>query len=272
MAIRYDKKINSEINRVIKNFNQKISRLEKENKQLILPNKITKQELKENVHTRKELKRKLQELKRYSERGIENTLILDSGVAISKYDYQNLIIEARRIKQSIKREINIKQVKPIRVGGVLQDSTFAQSGDKNYLNLVARYNALNKHLNNLDAEELKRYRMLINKSKRNSRYYDNIFMGNYLNVLTETAEFYGYDKNKINEIKEKLLTLDSKDFTKLFNEDKLVEAIMDYSMTDKARMKKRGINVIAVKEDVNNLFDALYEKIDIILNEYEKAK
>lgn len=272
MAIRYDKKINSEINRVIKNFNQKISRLEKENNQLILPNKITKQELKENVHTRKELKRKLQELKRYSERGIEKTIILDSGVAISKYDYQNLKIEARRIKQSIKREINIKQVKPIRVGGVLQDSTFAQSGDKNYLNLVARYNALNKHLNNLDAEELKRYRMLINKSKRNSRYYDNIFMGNYLNVLTETAEFYGYDKNKINEIKEKLLTLNSKDFTKLFNEDKLVEAIIDYSMTDKARLKKRGINVVAVKEDVNNLFDALYEKIDIILNEYEKAK
>ena len=107
MAIRYDKKINSEINRVIKNFNQKISRLEKENKQLILPNKITKQELKENVHTRKELKRKLQELKRYSERGIENTIILDSGVAISKYDYHNLIIEARRIKQSIKISLYI---------------------------------------------------------------------------------------------------------------------------------------------------------------------
>jgi len=43
-------------------------------------------------------------------------------------------------------------------------------------------------------------------------------------------------------------------------------------MTDKARMKKRGINVMAVKEDVNELFDALYEKIDVILEEYEKAK
>ena len=42
MAIRYDKKINQEINRTIRNFNQKISRLEKEERNLILPEKITK--------------------------------------------------------------------------------------------------------------------------------------------------------------------------------------------------------------------------------------
>lgn len=272
MAIRYDKKLNQEMNRIIRNFNQKISRLEKQNKELLLPNKITKQEIKENVHTRKELLRKLQELKRYSKRDIEKTIILDSGVEISKYEYENIKIEASRLKQSLAREINIKKVKPIRVGGILQDSTFAQSGDKNYLNLVARYKALNKHLENLDADEIKRYKMLINKSKRNSRYYDNIFMGNYLKSLDETAWFYGYDEKKIEEIKDKLLTLDSKDFTRLFTEDKVVEAIMDYSMTDKARRKKRGINVIAVRNDVINLFDTLYEKIDVILEEYKKAK
>ena len=44
MAIRYDKKLNQEINRTIKNFNQKIARLEKQEREL-LPSKITKQEL-----------------------------------------------------------------------------------------------------------------------------------------------------------------------------------------------------------------------------------
>ena len=34
MAIRYDKKLENEINRTIKNFNQKISRLEKQERQL----------------------------------------------------------------------------------------------------------------------------------------------------------------------------------------------------------------------------------------------
>ena len=49
MAIRYDKKINQEINRTIKNFNQKIARLEKQQKDLILPDKITKKALKKAV-------------------------------------------------------------------------------------------------------------------------------------------------------------------------------------------------------------------------------
>ena len=42
MAIRYDKKLNQEINKTIKNFNQKIARLEKSDRELILPTKITK--------------------------------------------------------------------------------------------------------------------------------------------------------------------------------------------------------------------------------------
>ena len=61
MAIRYDKKLNQEINRTIKNFNQKIARLEKQERDL-LPSKITKKSLKSNVYTRTELQRKLKEL------------------------------------------------------------------------------------------------------------------------------------------------------------------------------------------------------------------
>ena len=61
MAIRYDKKLNQEINRTIKNFNQKIARLEKQEREL-LPSKITKQELKNTSFTRAELLRKLKEL------------------------------------------------------------------------------------------------------------------------------------------------------------------------------------------------------------------
>ena len=42
MAIRYDKKLNQEINKTIRNFNQKIARLEKTERDLILQSKITK--------------------------------------------------------------------------------------------------------------------------------------------------------------------------------------------------------------------------------------
>ena len=63
MAIRYDKKLNQEINRTIKNFNQKIARLERQDREL-LPSKITKKDLKNSVYTRTELRRKLKQLQR----------------------------------------------------------------------------------------------------------------------------------------------------------------------------------------------------------------
>ena len=107
MAIRYDKKITNEINKTIRNFNQKIKRLEKQERDLILPNKITKKELISDVSNRNELKRRLNELKRYSKRGIEETKVLKSGAKISIYEYENLKREITRQKRLLTRQINV---------------------------------------------------------------------------------------------------------------------------------------------------------------------
>ena len=56
MAINYDKKINQEINCVVKNFNQKVTRLEKQNLEL-LPSEITTKQLKKSVNIKTELNR-----------------------------------------------------------------------------------------------------------------------------------------------------------------------------------------------------------------------
>lgn len=267
MAIRYDKKLNNEINRTIKNFNQKIVRLERTEKYILLPNKVTKNELLKNVYDRKDIRKKLNELKRFSKRGAEDIITLQSGARIMQYEYENMQIESRAIKARLTRQINKLKNEQIRIGGERQDTTFAESGDKNYLNLVARREALNKHLAGLDEEHLKLYQKLINKSKRNSRYYDNIFMGNYLESLTQIGDYYGYDEEKIKEIKEKLLVLDSKKFTELFNEDQIVKAILDYNISPKSLKKKAGVNTIAVRDDVIELYDALYDKLDVIIAE-----
>ena len=112
MAIRYDKKLNQEINRTIKNFNQKIRRLEKQERE-VLPSTISKKELKESVYTRSELKRRLQELQRFSKRGAEEVLTTKSGLKITKYELENLKRESKIIKARLTREINkMKKTKP----------------------------------------------------------------------------------------------------------------------------------------------------------------
>ena len=143
MAIRYDKKLNQEINRTIKNFNQKIARLEKQEKEL-LPSKITKKELKESVYTRSELQRKLKELQRFSKRGAEDVITTRGGVRITKYELNEIKRENARLKRNITREINRLKVNKPKILGKIQTSTFSEMGDTDYLNLVARRKALEK--------------------------------------------------------------------------------------------------------------------------------
>lgn len=270
MAIRYDKKLNQEINKVVKNFNQKIARLEKTEKDLILPEKISKKELKENYYTRTDLRRKLRELKRYSSRGIEETITTSGGVTLSKYELKNLQIESRRIKANLTREIKRLEVSTPKVFGKEQATTFSQMGDQYYLNLQARRKALEKgKITNLSKEQLQQYNKLLQKTRRNKEYYNNVFKENYQNMLTDLGYFYGYDNQKLNELKEKINKLESDKFLKLFREEKSIQAILDYYPNIKVKAGKNAINPDDIKEDVTVLYDALIDNIDNILKDYD---
>lgn len=269
MAIRYDNKINQEINKTIRNFNQKIARLEKTERQLILPEKITKKELKQSVYTRTELKRKLKELQRYSTRGIEETLKTTGGVELSKYELINLKKESARVKRNLTREINKLKMSSPTIFGKKTTSTYAQMGDSYLSNLETRRKSLEKgDITFLSGEQLKQYKQLLLKTTKNKQYYNNVFKDNYLKMLTDLGYFYGYDNEKLNDLKNKIRNLDSENFLKLFRTEKSIQAILDYYPETEIKPTS-GINYEYIKEDVINLYDALTENIDDILNDYK---
>lgn len=270
MAIRYDKKLENEINKTIRNFNQKIARLEKGERDLILPSKITKKELKSNYYNRTDLRRKLKELQRYSTRGIEETIKTKGGASLSKYELVNLQKESRRIKASLTRELNKLSVTAPKVFGKAQARTFAQMGDQYYLNLQARRQALEKgNIKNLTPEKLSSYVKLLQKTSRNKTYYNNVFKDNYLNMLTDMGYFYGYDNKKLADLKDKLANLDSNQFLKLFRSEKSIQAILEYYPNIVLKPNEYGINPSDIQEDVTNLYDALINNIDEIIKEYK---
>lgn len=265
MAIRYDKKLNQEINRTIKNFNQKIARLEKQEREL-LPNKITKKDLKENVYTRTELQRKLKELQRFSVRGAEDVITTSGGVRLTKYELNEIKRENARVKRNITREINrLKTDKP-KIFGKKQTSTFSEMGDTDYLNLVARRKALEKDINKLSREEFERFTKLVEKTGKNQAYMKSIFKENYFEMLTDLAYYFDYDTNKLNLLRQKLMNLKPNDFLKLFKEDKSVRAILDYYPV--VTKNFNAINPDDIKEDVVNLYDSLIDNIDDIIKDY----
>ena len=265
MAIRYDKKLNQEINRTIKNFNQKIARLEKQDREL-LPSKITKKELKDNVYTRTELRRKLKELQRFSNRNAEDVITTSGGVRLTQYDYQNIKRENTRIKRNITREINRLRVEKPKIFGKLQSSTFSEMGDSDYLNLVARRKALEKDINKLSKDEFGRFKKLVEKTGKSQQYMNNIFKENYFEMLTDLAYYFDYDNDKLNLLNQKLMKLKPNDFLKLFKDDKSIRAILDYYPI--ITNSFNAINPDDIKEDVVNLYDNLIDNLDDILKDY----
>lgn len=261
--IRYDKKLNNEINQVIRNFNQKVRRLEKSERDLILPNTITKKELKENVYTRAELRRKLNSLKRFSDRNVERTITTKMGVKLSQYELNEIKRESARVKTNITRQLTQLKIKKPTVFGKEQATTFAQMGSTDYLNLLSRRQALEKDLTKLNKEELQRYQNLLSKASKNQQYMNNIFKDNYLKILTDLGYFYGYDDNKLDKLKKKLYNLNPNDFLELFKTEQSIKAILDYYpvITNSFNF----INPNDIKDDVKSLYDNLINNIDEII-------
>ena len=67
--IRYDKKLNQEIDATLRKYNNKIERLKRKDGYYMLPSKISKDDLMETSWTRADLRRRLSNLRKFNERG-----------------------------------------------------------------------------------------------------------------------------------------------------------------------------------------------------------
>lgn len=265
MAIRYDKRINSEIRKVISNFNSKISRLSREERNLLLPEKVSIRELKRNVTSRSELRRELAKLKRYSQRGIEETIKTIGGLEISRYELEETARETRRIKANLTRQINrVSNITPT-VFGVKQSAIYSQMGLEQLSNLKARRKSLEKDIKKLSSLDFKDFQKQLAINKQKEKYRAEVFMDNYIDkMLFNLGYFVGYDKEKINNIKDKIKQLDEKQFLKLFETDEGIRAIRDYyPEIHRNSMEK-------IKDDITTLYDELDKNIDSIIKDYKK--
>ncbi len=110
--IRWKQSDNDELKKAVKNFNAKISRLEKKYakeypndpyKKYALPERVSVKEMKELIKTRQDYKKELNALRRFSKRGAEElvkTPILENTTEITKWQ----LTEMNRRKGIINRE------------------------------------------------------------------------------------------------------------------------------------------------------------------------
>ena len=253
MAIRYDKKLNNEINRTIKNFNQKIARLEKEER-MLLPNKVYVKNIKKEAKNRKELYKILRNLQLFSKRGSENIITLGESLS-TKYNESLIKRDIAAAKNKLTRELNKLSNTNIKNLGKIEAGTFKSMGDDYFLKLEARRKALNKDITKLDKKEFERLINLV--SSINNPKYNEQLKENIITIIDTLGEVFSYDKNKINSLKNKLNDLSDADFYKLYTQDKAIKALIDYYLNLK--------NPEAIKGDVENLLGGLYDNIDVMI-------
>ena len=270
MAIRYDKKINSEINRIVNNYNSKIRRLSKTNKAVYIPERITKsgiKDLKESVTNRADLRRRLKELQRYSERGGEQ-IIKVKGVSISRSQYKTLTSYKRLATLRINRKLKFFEENKPTSSGIEQAGTFKQLRTQEYLNTVAKKEALlGKDLSTLTSDrEINEY---INKLKVNTRTFSaKDWQHTYVEDIFTTAGYIlGIDKKTIDKISKKFESLTPAQFNKLVSQEALLKSIQEiYEGITNAGIKKTK----KFYENADEIYNNLEENIDNLISKIKE--
>lgn len=236
--MKFKSSTNKEIARVVKNFNQKVSRLEKLGREN-LPEKIRIKDLKSNVYSSSDLKRELNKLKRFSKRGAEDVLT-GYGTPITKWEKRNIGIQVRTAKAKITRQLKNMGIpkeswattkRKIQVGKQATDT--AQTLINQYQNLSVK-NILNQKTKSSRQEKLRTLEKIGFRYSNRSVFVLQQSLLEMIDKLDVSKE----DKKTKENLKDKIKKLSINELKKIYyNYDEINDVIFRY------KLEQEGLNL-----------------------------
>ena len=273
MAYTISKGSEAELKKAISKFNSKIKRLERVDREIDIPEKANITAIKERVTNKWELNREIDKLERFSKRNAEELIQNKSGVVLSRWEYENIQREQKRLSARLLREIERYGKITPKEFGKKQSATYAQMGDDKLRNMEGRYQAIsNKNLSKVNKLQFERLKSLINRTNANYRstkkeiFYDNFLDGTLINL----AYVIGYDNQKLEVIKEKLNELTPDQFVKAFNSELSLRYIQDKNISADKDKPDNEEELTQLTEEVTPILDEIYNNIDKIVDTYKK--
>lgn len=217
--IRWKPDDEAELKRIVKNYNAKISRLEKKNPQMknALPERASVKQIKELVSTRDDLKRELNSLKRFSNKGAETIVDVPENkynLKTTKWQKEEMTRKAALINRRRKKRLEEIKQWEMTSGGQKLGYTRGEFGmgkaDEVALNPIKPFTPtmsradLNKKFKHLNKEVQSSY---FNIKEERLRY-------NYIQGLRRT-----YKEEEIEDVIEAIENMDFKEFYKRFQEE-----------------------------------------------------
>lgn len=216
MAIRFDKSYNSEIRKVVKNFNQKRNRAIKRGVKN-LPPPLTVSELKSRYETRAALNKDLGLIRKFNTNEALKTVETSGGAKAIKWEYEYLKKNLNEAKSFYDREIkNASRLDtPLRVA------------KKDYINnLKAKRDYLDLEYEQLNQSQFRTFRKTINSALN----YNNITSANYRGWLKEVEIIMrqlGYGNKEIDRFFEGFDELSPQEFITAYRQSNLVSRIYE---------------------------------------------
>lgn len=277
MTYKISKDSETELRRAVSNFNSKIKRLESVDREIDIPEKASITAIKDRVTNKWELNREIDKLERFTQRNAEELIKNNSGVVLSRWEFENIQREQKRLSARLLREIErYGKIKPSEFGEK-QALSYAQMGDDKLFNLKSRYKAIsNKKIKDINKDQLTKLLGYINRTNANYRstkkeiFYDNFLDGTLLNL----SYIIGYDKDKIDYIRKKLGELSPDQFIKAFNSELSLRYIQEKNQSpDKSKPEEEQTlsetKIQELKDDLTPVLDELRENIDTIVDSYK---
>ena len=270
MSYTLSKSSEKELRKAINKFNAKVRRLEQSDRNLEIPEQVNISIIKDRIYDKRSLNREIEKLQRFSIRGIEESITLDSGLSLTKYEYENLLKEQKRLSEKLYRtQRKLEKITPS-VGGKKLHMKVSEMGREDLSNIKAKREALKSiKLGKMKKEDLSSFRQLLGGLLRRERYDESIFIDNFSNQMILNLGYWsGVDQEKLSYIREKLSTLTEKQFLKLYDSEEYIRAIKDYYN----EINKRNITEEQMAKNmdkVKELYDELYKSIDKIVADYQ---
>lgn len=215
--IRWSEADNTKLQRAVKNFNAKVTRLQKKyaDTDVIIPEKVSMKEMRELVNTRRDLNRELKSLQRFTERGSEFIVDIpntDHNIQVTKWQKDEMTMRARVVNRRRNKRRKDLEERELEQGGKPLGYTVGDIGmgkvDKVALRPTKPFTkSMSKHEVKAKMEHLRRESQSDYWNKK-----DYMLRDNYIKALKEN-----YNERDIQDVIKSIEEMDIEDFKdKLF--------------------------------------------------------
>lgn len=256
--INYDKQFNAKINSIVRQFNAKVTRLEKQGLKHI-PQRVSVSSLKASYFERDALKRRLRQLQKFSERGAEKIVELGGGAKATKWQVETLKSDMAYMKRYYGKEIQRYGSIIPNVAGKKQAVSYAEMGSARYENYKVLRKSMSKNINKLDQSD---FNKMVRKTQAQIKHRQKqkyVLWQNYFTFIEDVGYKADVDEKLIFEIEEKINRMNIDKFIEFFETEKIFSGLIDDYEIQK--MKADGFDSDKKKtiqdnfEDINKLLD-----------------